>query len=535
MKINLLVSVFFTAGMLISSAASAQVAVNSDGSTPENSAMLDVKSTSKGLLVPRMTIAQRNAIATPATGLLVFCTDNNQYYMNKGTPATPNWSILSSQWTNSGNNLFYNDGKVGIGTSMNLNHALTVSTGNADGKVLRILGPNLFGSGGRLDFGGGSASIVEENSDELKINASAGTRITGGNLGIGVHTTPGYPLTFSTTIGDKICFYATGLYHYGISIRDYQMQFHTDGNLSDITFGFGSGTAFTETARIKGNGQLGIGTSSPSPAAIMEMNSDSRGFLPPRLNTTQMYAIASPPEGLIIYNTTIRTLCLFTGGNWEVMINHDHQSCGVVSYGGKNYYTVILGMQCWMMANLDIGKAISPSLDQSNDGVIEKYCYNDNPLNCGIYGGLYQWNELMNYNAGSNTNPSGVQGICPTGWHIPSKTEYNQMLTYLDPTVILSTGYTGVDAGGKIKEAGTSHWAWPNIGATNSSNFSALPGGWVTGSNTSLDMAYEGYFWTSAEFSIYASWVVGISYNSSQVNSISSMKELGYSIRCIKD
>ncbi len=94
----------------------AQVGINADNSVPEPSAMLDVKSVTKGVLVPRMTAAQRDAISSPATGLLVFCTDNNQYYSNKGTPGTPNWIMVNSQWLSAGSDIYFNAGKVGIGT-----------------------------------------------------------------------------------------------------------------------------------------------------------------------------------------------------------------------------------------------------------------------------------------------------------------------------------------------------------------------------------------------------------------------------------
>lgn len=99
----------------------AQVAINTDGTNPDNSAMLDVKSTTRGFLAPRMTLAQRNAILTPATGLLVFQTNNTPgYYFNSGTPAVPLWVQVGSnagQWQANGANIYYNLGYVGIGTA----------------------------------------------------------------------------------------------------------------------------------------------------------------------------------------------------------------------------------------------------------------------------------------------------------------------------------------------------------------------------------------------------------------------------------
>ena len=71
----------------------------------------------KGVLVPRMTATQRDAIASPANGLMIFCTDNNQYYFNQGTPAAKNWVMMNSQWLANGSNIYYAAGNVGIGIS----------------------------------------------------------------------------------------------------------------------------------------------------------------------------------------------------------------------------------------------------------------------------------------------------------------------------------------------------------------------------------------------------------------------------------
>ena len=102
-QIAFFLSMFLLAGISVF----AQVAVNTDGSFPDNSAVLDVKSTFSGMLVPRMTFTDRENIASPANGLMVFCTDSNHFYMNKGTPLSKNWVMMSSQWMSNGTDIYF--------------------------------------------------------------------------------------------------------------------------------------------------------------------------------------------------------------------------------------------------------------------------------------------------------------------------------------------------------------------------------------------------------------------------------------------
>lgn len=84
---------------------------------PDPSSMLDVVSVTQGLLLPRMTFAERDAIASPATGLLVYCTNDNHFYVNKGTAVSPSWVMMSTQWLRTGSDIWYSTGKVGIGAT----------------------------------------------------------------------------------------------------------------------------------------------------------------------------------------------------------------------------------------------------------------------------------------------------------------------------------------------------------------------------------------------------------------------------------
>jgi len=94
---------------------------------------------------------------------------------------------------------------------------------------------------------------------------------------------------------------------------------------------------------------------------------------------------------------------------------------------GQSYFTVQIGTQCWMAENLNVGTRVGVSTEHTDNAIIEKYCYNDSEDNCNTLGGLYQWDESMDYNSGCNGTGSGqpecsspVQGICPSGWHVPS-------------------------------------------------------------------------------------------------------------------
>jgi uncharacterized protein (TIGR02145 family) len=203
------------------------------------------------------------------------------------------------------------------------------------------------------------------------------------------------------------------------------------------------------------------------------------------------------------------------------------QGIDSVIFESQTYHTVKIGNQCWLKENLNAGTMISKTSAPANNAVTEKYCYNDIASNCNIYGGLYRWDEMMNYVSSSNTNPSGVKGICPTGWHIPSDLEWSQLITL-----------THGNPGGDLKESGTAHWESTQAQTTNASGFSALPGGYYSPTGTTnYDMLFKhALFWTTTDqnsTSAYKRKFASIWYDTFEKNPNS--KTFGLSVRCIKD
>ena len=281
--------------------------------------------------------------------------------------------------------------------------------------------------------------------------------------------------------------------------------------------------------------------SAPDNSAILDVKSTTKGLLLPRMTNNQIELIAIPADGLLVYSTDdSKVYCFNSGDNEWKEIDYGTGTiepwiCGDVlidTRDAKTYNTVQIGAQCWMAENLNIGSVINSSNNQTDDGLIEKYCYNNTESNCTIYGGLYQWNEMMQY-----VTTEGVQGICPTSWHLPTDAEWCILENYVDAGTVscTATGNRGTDVGGNLKETGTTHWSTPNLGATNLSGFTSLPAGYryMTGSFSSLTTMT--FFWSSN-----GSWGYGtgrrLSYDNAQVYRFNSFDmAYGISVRCIQD
>lgn len=246
-------------------------------------------------------------------------------------------------------------------------------------------------------------------------------------------------------------------------------------------------------------------------------------------------------------------------------------SCGTnVSYGGESYPTVQIGNQCWFAKNLNVGTRVdsagsAPCVDvspnnrwwscQIDDSQTEKYCYDNDDSNCTTDGGLYEWAEALqlpydcNY-ANSTDNGDGTytvlcssgnqtisvqhQGICPTGWHIPSLQELNILAQNADPGCDLISGNCST-AGGKLKATGShSPISWDG---TDDYDFSALPSGYRNVNGSFYVRGDNAYLWSSMPFSgdPYDAWVGLLLSGNTSFNGTLDFRAFGFSVRCAQD
>jgi uncharacterized protein (TIGR02145 family) len=187
-----------------------------------------------------------------------------------------------------------------------------------------------------------------------------------------------------------------------------------------------------------------------------------------------------------------------------------------VSYQGKVYNTVLIGNQCWMRENL-------------NYEVTGSWCYDDLDSHCDTYGRLYSWHAIMNGATASDIVPSGVQGICPGGWHIPSFDEW-----------MILAGEVG-SAGGYLLKS-SNGWNNSSLGdngnGSNESGFTALPAGLRYDDGTFSTIGNITHFWTSSEWP-FTTWdearQLYLSSDGNGIGSGNSYKTIGISLRCVKD
>jgi uncharacterized protein (TIGR02145 family) len=220
------------------------------------------------------------------------------------------------------------------------------------------------------------------------------------------------------------------------------------------------------------------------------------------------------------------------------------------------------GTQVWMAANMDVGTMINGSANQNNDSQVEKYCYNNTPANCTTYGGLYQWAEALGTvyaNNGANYTGSwatcdlcgsdGRQGICPSGYHIPTDLEWSRYEWCVENNIApsgvtpLSTfqttyGWRGSTSstegpGAKLKASNSNSPDWDG---TNASGFTALPAGYrnFVGGTFSV-IGLNAYFWLATENTATTAWCRYLVSGNWQSGRGDTVKTYGFSVRCLQN
>lgn len=189
---------------------------------------------------------------------------------------------------------------------------------------------------------------------------------------------------------------------------------------------------------------------------------------------------------------------------------------------GNVYASTNIGKQVWMAENLKTTKLNDgtpiPLVTKNSDWTSLRtpgYCWFENKIeNKEIYGALYNWYAV------------DTKKLCPAGWHVPSATDWKNLVTFLgDP----------IKAGDKLKEAGSDHWKTAITIVTNEYDFTALPAGFRHYTGGFPDADSYGVFWSSTVYDDMQAWNWGLFYTSSKIYNGYDIKRAGFSVRCLKD
>lgn len=230
----------------------------------------------------------------------------------------------------------------------------------------------------------------------------------------------------------------------------------------------------------------------------------------------------------------MKNLFLIVIGFTSIILQSKAQNSFTDSRDGNVYNYVTIGTQIWMAENLKyLPDVVGPNTFSNTIPYYYVYGYNGTDVveakasaNYSTYGVLYNWSAAMSGAASSDLNPSGVQGICPDGWHLPSDFEWLYLAFYLVGDSV---------AGGKLKEAGTLHWDSPNTNATNETGFTALPGGFCDNVGSFYDIRRNSIWWSSTEFNSTRAIYRNILYSYADLFKYNVNKDRGHSVRCVKN
>jgi len=279
-----------------------------------------------------------------------------------------------------------------------------------------------------------------------------------------------------------------------------------------------------------------------------------------RINGNGLGSFSSNVTGLTLgvtyYVRAYATNDVGTAYGHEESFITDFANCGTVTDFDNNIYqTVIIGSKCWMRENLRTRNYADGTLIAYGDAYMsysDPYYYfpDNNESNVLTYGLLYNWAAVMKNEGSSDTDPSGVQGVCPEGWHLPSRAEWNQLSNY----VSLQPAYYCNENPDYIAKAFASTSGWleddglcavgNNLSANNATGLTILPAGYLYDYGLHLYFGYFAALWSATERSGTDGYCSSLQLSDSGLNEYYPgagnnihiiSKEYGFSVRCVRN
>ncbi len=179
--------------------------------------------------------------------------------------------------------------------------------------------------------------------------------------------------------------------------------------------------------------------------------------------------------------------------NFKIKIIAEDNYGDEIYYAGQIYNTVTIGGKVWLKENLNVGTMLANGSTKATDnGIIEKHCYNDTESNCDQFGGLYSWNELMQYATADKS-----QGICPDGWHVPDMDDWhtiNDATTTMSEIMVDGSNTTGFSA---IRGA----YLWNGAYSSEAGGLINLFSSHTSGTNAGYSVYFDENYTTLGEYS----------------------------------
>jgi uncharacterized protein (TIGR02145 family) len=476
---NYITTKLLTMLLLLSAAAYGQgIAINEDGAAPDPSAMLEVTSTEKGILIPRMTQAQREAISAPANGLLIFQTDETSgFYFNAGTTGDPLWQRLGDEISlPSGSDMqtLRHDGAGWVANSLLRNNGAGLGVGANPFNNTQLY---LYRPTG--NYGAGYANIyaIRNGHETASIGGTSWSR-TGVDAAI------------------------KGFSNWG-------------NNYSAAVAGYGY-LDYPNSAAVIGSYQNGNNFGS---LAFRDANNIFwAGYFKGNVNVTGTMRIqgGEPGEGKVL------TSDANGAADWQPATAAVGSALSCIDIDGNAYPTIIIGDQIWMAENLRVTKyrngntipivTTNAAWTTLTSGAL---CWYDNWQSTNAkYGPVYNWHAV-----------NDPRGLCPEGWRAPTDDEWTAFTNMLGGSSV---------AGGKLKAVSTL-WNSPNTDATNSTGFSGLPGGLRRTTGAFNYIGTVGFWWSATENSSTRAWSQEINFSVGNVFRNDKDKISGLSVRCLRD